>query len=412
MGTHTEEMRIDADRLRDRFRGCMVGLACGDTLGMPVETMTPAEILDATNGGGVTGYLAPLQKEFHSPTRLKPGQWTDDTQLPRATARSLIRMRRFDLDDIARELVVESRTLQRGWGNSLKLGIQELADGVRRPGEPVRDPLALGLGNGAVPRAIPLALLTALPPGPITDDVLDAHRDYLWHTLDIDARIRELSELTHRDACARIGASCIAVAVRQMLGAGATLSCCSVEVLPSRFIPMVVIPSAEATCAVHGRALYETIHHIEAFYMKRMFDAAHPPRVMDDDRARADRLPEPIRTALRTRYERLERPSTDARDENAAAVQQALARNSCNVLESVPFAFAIAMEHRGSFRDGVLAAVNAGGDADSTGAMVGAMLGAFHGLTAIPPEWVAGLEAHDEIIALADQLFDLVCSRT
>lgn len=403
--------RIDADRLRDRFRGCMVGLACGDSLGMSVETMTPAEILDATGARGVTGFLAPLQKEFHSTMLLRPGQWTDDTQIPCATARSLVRKRGFDLDDIARELVEESRKPQRGWGDSVRLGIQELADGVRRPGEPVRDPQALGLGNGAVPRAIPFALFTALPPGLITDDVLDAHRDYLWHTVDVDARIRELSELTHRDACARIGASCIAVAVRQMLAAGATLSCCGVEVQPSRFLPMVVIPSAGDTCAVHGRVLYETIQHIEAFHLGRMFDAAHPPRVADDDRARVDRLPEPIRTELRALYEKLQRPSTDARDEDAAAVRQALARNSCNVLESVPFAFAVAMEHRGSFRDGVLAAVNAGGDADSTGAMVGAMLGAFHGLSAVPPEWIEGLEAHDEIINLADQLFDLVCSR-
>lgn len=411
MSTHTELIRIDADRLRDRFRGCMVGLACGDALGMPVETMTPAEIRQATGGAGVTGYLAPLQKEFHSTTLLKPGQWTDDTQLPCATARSLVRMRGFNLDDIARELVEESRKPQRGWGDSVRLGIQELADGVRRPGEPVIDPRALGMGNGAVPRAVSLALLAVLPPGPITDDVLDAHRDYLWHTVDFDARIRELSELTHRDACARIGAFCIAVAVRQMLGAGSTLSCCSVEVQLSRFVPMVIIPSADDTCTVHGAVLYETIQRIEAFHMGRMFDAAHPLRVTDDEHARVERLPEPIRTKLQTLYARLEQRSTDVRDEDAAAVQQALARNSCNVLESVPFAFAIAMEHRGSFRDGVLAAVNAGGDADSTGAMVGAMLGAFHGLAAIPPEWVEGLEAHDEIIALADQLFELVCSR-
>ncbi|MDP3771590.1 MAG: ADP-ribosylglycohydrolase family protein [bacterium] len=401
------DIRIDADRLRDRFRGCMVGLACGDSLGMPVETLTPAQILEATGGHGVTGYLAPLQTQFHSTTLLKPGQTTDDTQLPLATGRSLVRMRGFDLADIVRELVEESRKPQRGWGDSVRLGIQELADGVRQPGEPVRDPLALGMGNGAVPRMIPLALFTAMAPGPVTDDALDAYRDYLLYTVDFAARVRELAELTHRDACARIGAACIAITVRQALGGAMVLP---TGEPPSRFMPLVVISSEHTSCAVHGDVLYRTIQQIEAYHLGREFDRQHPPMVARYDVARLDRLPEPLRTDLRAFYARLERPSTVS-VEDEAVVREALAHNSSDVRESVPFAFATAMAHRGSFRDGVLAAVNAGGDSDSTAAMVGAILGANHGLSAIPPEWVEGLEAHDEIIALADQLFDLVCSR-
>ncbi|MBQ4479415.1 MAG: ADP-ribosylglycohydrolase family protein [Victivallales bacterium] len=41
-----------------------------------------------------------------------------------------------------------------------------------------------------------------------------------------------------------------------------------------------------------------------------------------------------------------------------------------------------------SFRDGMLAAVNLGGDADSIGAVYGQLAGAFYGYDAIPQEWV------------------------
>ena len=40
-----------------------------------------------------------------------------------------------------------------------------------------------------------------------------------------------------------------------------------------------------------------------------------------------------------------------------------------------------------SFRDGMIAAVNLGGDSDSIGAVYGQIAGAYYGLSAIPAEW-------------------------
>jgi ADP-ribosyl-[dinitrogen reductase] hydrolase len=40
----------------------------------------------------------------------------------------------------------------------------------------------------------------------------------------------------------------------------------------------------------------------------------------------------------------------------------------------------------------LLSTINAGGDADTTGSMVGALLGALHGWSAFSPEWRTGLE--------------------
>lgn len=400
------DTRIDADRLRDRFRGCMVGLAVGDALGMPVETMTPAEIRQATNGHGVTGYLAPLQKRFHSTARLAPGQWTDDTQLALAIARSLVRKHGFDLANIAAEHVREYHKVRRGWGGSTKRGIAELAEGKRKPGEPVLDLKAHGMGNGVAMKIAPLALFTALQPGPITDDMFDAHRDYLWYTVGFDARIRELSGLTHRDACARIGAHLVALAIHEALTHGSVHPSFAYDA--SGVIGRVVVPSESSSCTTHERTLYTSVQRIAAYHLEIALRRQHP-RPKPGKRAWVERLPEPFRSEIRSLYESLQGPL--ASKENTSTVRQALAKNSSSVLESVPFVFATALMHFASLRDGVLAAVNAGGDTDSNAAIVGAMLGAYHGLAAIPREWVDGLEAHDEIISLADQLFDLVCSR-
>jgi ADP-ribosyl-[dinitrogen reductase] hydrolase len=57
-----------------------------------------------------------------------------------------------------------------------------------------------------------------------------------------------------------------------------------------------------------------------------------------------------------------------------------------------------------SFEDAVLAAVNLGDDADTTGAVCGQLAGAAYGLAAIPTTLVEGLARHDEIMATADDL--------
>jgi ADP-ribosylglycohydrolase len=56
------------------------------------------------------------------------------------------------------------------------------------------------------------------------------------------------------------------------------------------------------------------------------------------------------------------------------------------------------------FRSGVLAAVNHGGDSDSTGAICGNLLGASLGAAAIDSDLLGGLEGRDVITQLADDL--------
>jgi ADP-ribosyl-[dinitrogen reductase] hydrolase len=57
-----------------------------------------------------------------------------------------------------------------------------------------------------------------------------------------------------------------------------------------------------------------------------------------------------------------------------------------------------------SFPEAVLRAVNLGGDADTIGAITGALAGASWGAGAIPPLWVQGLKDHGRILGLAEAL--------
>ena len=60
-----------------------------------------------------------------------------------------------------------------------------------------------------------------------------------------------------------------------------------------------------------------------------------------------------------------------------------------------------------SFEEGLTWAVNLGGDADTNGAVAGALLGARFGARAIPARWLDQLFARDEASALADRLVTL-----
>lgn len=73
--------------LVDRYRGSLLGLACGDAVGTTVEFMPRGSfepLVDMVGGG---------------PFSLKRGQWTDDTSMALCLAESLIRKGGFDAED-------------------------------------------------------------------------------------------------------------------------------------------------------------------------------------------------------------------------------------------------------------------------------------------------------------------------
>ncbi|MCE3608446.1 ADP-ribosylglycohydrolase family protein [Massilia sp. P8910] len=72
---------------RDRYRGSLLGLACGDAVGTTVEFSPRGSFAPVTDmsGGG--------------PFMLKPGQWTDDTSMALCLAESFLTKGAFDAAD-------------------------------------------------------------------------------------------------------------------------------------------------------------------------------------------------------------------------------------------------------------------------------------------------------------------------
>lgn len=58
-----------------------------------------------------------------------------------------------------------------------------------------------------------------------------------------------------------------------------------------------------------------------------------------------------------------------------------------------------------NYRDCVLAAVNLGGDTDTTAAVAGSMAGILYGYEAIPEEWREQLQGKNIIERVLDRLF-------
>ena len=85
----------------------------------------------------------------------------------------------------------------------------------------------------------------------------------------------------------------------------------------------------------------------------------------------------------------------------------ALARSeSGSALAAIAIALA-AFYNADDFEGGLAWAVNLGGDADTNGAVTGALLGARFGMSAIPPRWLEALERRDEIEVLGRRLASL-----
>lgn len=77
----------------------------------------------------------------------------------------------------------------------------------------------------------------------------------------------------------------------------------------------------------------------------------------------------------------------------------------CDVRQTVPAAIYCYLRFD-NYQDAVVAAIKAGGDTDTTAAIVGALFGAKHGMQGIDPALIAGVENKDRLIELDSQLYN------
>ena len=179
----------------ERAEGVLLGLACGDALGRPVEFHSPEQI-DAKHGE--------LSEMIGNGTHGKPaGTITDDTDQALCIARSLDKHGQFDPADIAERFVA--------WYNDgpFDVGLMT-ADALRRldegvswnvAGQEVWEERSEGsnAGNGSVMRCAPLALAFA-------DD---------WDTLQQTSR--DSSRITHADPRCAHGCAALNLTIAALL---------------------------------------------------------------------------------------------------------------------------------------------------------------------------------------------------
>jgi ADP-ribosyl-[dinitrogen reductase] hydrolase len=176
----------------DRFRGCLLGVAVGDALGMPTEGYTAQEI--RSKFGPVRDMMPAPDGHFH--TGLQAGQFTDDTEETLMLAEAMIEGYGFSADRFAEKLTAWGTAwtlderLNRGVGFATRSAVESMIAGTSWKESGLAIPTC-----GAAMRAAPIGLLY--------------HSD-----LNIVKNYANLQSLpTHTSPAARAGAVAVAVGV-------------------------------------------------------------------------------------------------------------------------------------------------------------------------------------------------------
>lgn len=331
--------------IQDKVRGTFLGCAIGDALGKPVESMTHLEI--ASKFGRIEDYIdCNSHKYFQNDAK---GTTTDDWQLTKATIVGMNKSRCIDIDEIGRQHIKEYGISVRGWGSSTKESIENLSKGVDRLESSKTEKLNRGTGNGVCMKISPLGVYLALQ---VPRGMEDSESEKIKA---VNQNIIEYGLMTHYSDMALQSGLVQAYAINELF---------KME-LNENFDKKFFIKLITACCK----------HHI--------FQKESSVKLID-------------------RMQKLE---------NEYSIDQILDPNefgngSCYVYNSLPFTYAFFLRNCYDI-DSLYDCVNAGGDTDTNGSMLGAMLGAMHGTSVFPKHLIDGLKDKDEVIALSDKFYDI-----
>ncbi len=165
LSSQLEQIRQHKGNLTsDRVLGMFCGVTLGDALGLPYETMTPADL----QGKNLNRLISPitynpyLQNKGY--TNLVAGRTSDDTQLTLGVAVAIIAPNQFEPARMVDHHVREREFSAAGWGGSVNNGLNQYQKTGRwnfRAELPDNAPGA-GLGNGVTIKLSPLAPYLAM----------------------------------------------------------------------------------------------------------------------------------------------------------------------------------------------------------------------------------------------------------
>ncbi|MEV4242107.1 ADP-ribosylglycohydrolase family protein [Streptosporangium canum] len=343
----------DLPEYRSRVRGCLLGGALGDALGAPVEFESLGGIRRRYGPAGVT--------EPVPDWRGNVGLITDDTQMTLFTVEGLIRgedataVRRAYLrwldtqqhaspppaDDVIRTgRLREQRWLysRRAPGNACLSGLRH---GQAAAPAPFGEPGPANpdsKGCGTVMRSAPFGLRAPSP----------------RHAFELAA---QCAQITHGHPTGYLAAGAFAAVVHFLMEDGVPEE----DEVAEKDEPL-------------ARAVRKATDLLETY-----------PRHEETGRA--------LRAAVSLAAEGGPSPEKVESLGGAWIAEEALA---------IAVYCALVNPEPGDIRQALLLAVNHSGDSDSTGAVCGNLLGALHGETALPGDWLVHLEGRDAITELAD----------
>lgn len=347
----------------ERYQATLIGCACGDTLGMPVEGWKKEQIQKYV-GKKITepiGHVVPKdpntgdvlrEDEFgrlHNYTRdYQKGEYTDDTILTLAIAEAIVEARGLDLDTVAKKHIQAYKDclqpngyLRGGFGKTTRKAIKNLMDG----NPPLEAGIPGGAGNGPAMKMSPIGLYASA--------VINSNRSpgYL-KTLEFAEKV---GLITHQD------------------------------------------PRSVASGVVQTHAIY------------LLLDGIHRKDFLNSITGAAIIYEDPPDDQVNTEYkgtlaEKLIwiTNNTDKTPEEAFSTLG----NDGLVYRSYPFAIFMFQKYWDDPINAIIETVNWGGDCDTTGAIVGSLVGAKHGMI-FPSSWKDALIGAERLLKAAEGIYSL-----
>lgn len=340
----------------DRVRGCLLGMAVGDALGAPLEGLSSQQI--KSHYGRVKNYVDGVQAWKRKPYRWRlRGLYTDDTQQALALCDILLEHGRIDQERLA-ELYLSLANpkgtfvgAHRGIGRSFRQVLAALERGV-----PAHLAGQEGAGIGAAMRIAPVPLFFGDDTEALFDSAIAA------------------SLMTHRDIRSLSGALAVAHTIRRLV-AGEPRD-------PSLLLWVAsdLVKDENRLAADHAELVIKIGEHARCLPRA----VAHAEAVLDHPRDRA----------LNALVDEANRHGAEPSCKRPTQGFPPACIPTCLYL----------LLTTDSFEEAVSDVVNLGGDADTAGAILGAMAGAYYGVDGIPKRWLDGLQNRDGIEARARAL--------
>ena len=341
------EQRSEVDR-QSKIRGCLLGGAIGDALGAPVEFMSLSEIKSRFGPEGIAEYSAAYGRV---------GAITDDTQMTLFSAEGLLR----------------------GYVDSKLKGVGSIPEAISHAY------LRWLLTQGFVPK----------------DKTLRVSKDgLLWREKSLHSR--RAPGNTCISALMQVRGFSTAKADNDSKGAGAIMRvmpiACFAASGDESSAAEVFELGKQISWVTHGHpsgylsaAAFSVIVHALLWGMSLETGIQRASFLLRREEGSDESLTA-IDKALRCVEERIEPELAISALGEAWVGEEALAvALYCTLISR-------------DFSSGVRMAVNHDGDSDTTGSLVGQLLGAIHGEAAIPARWLSDLESRDTICLIADDL--------